>query len=40
MMETGQPGQFCARLQALERLTYELIGSGEVRREVTRYLLA
>lgn len=31
IMDTGKPGAACARLQQLEQLTYELIGSGEVR---------
>ncbi|GAB4818833.1 hypothetical protein N2152v2_005879 [Parachlorella kessleri] len=28
--DTGRPGASCARLQALEQLSYELIGSGQV----------
>jgi len=29
--DTGRPGASCSRLQALEQLSYELIGSGQVR---------
>ncbi len=31
LVEGGKPGPHCSRLEALERLTYELIGQGQVR---------